>query len=147
VKFEQDGFPFDYEVVDFQLHLYNHGVEVATNISPKRQEMNPDQAFDYVRTTYISSHKTATLPATPVMGELPPDLGSQVAAGKYGEPIYVKVSKDGLADQAYSDAACTAKIDDPYLAKVVQSIRFKPALEQGQPVDGIATVNLSRFKT
>ena len=48
---------------------------------------------------------------------------------------------------AYSDAGCTAKIDDPYLAKVVQSIRFKPALEQGQPVDGIATVNLSRFKT
>jgi hypothetical protein len=147
VKFEQDGFPFDYEVVDFQLHLYNHGVEVATNISPKRQEMNPDQAFDYVKTTYIASHKTATLPASPVMGELPPDLGSQVAAGKYGDPIYVKVSKDGLADQAYSDAACTAKIDDPYLAKVVQSIRFKPALEQGQPVDGIATVNLSRFKT
>jgi hypothetical protein len=147
IKFAQEGFPFDYEVIDFQLHLYNHGVEVATNISPKRQEMTPDQAFDYVKTTYITAHKTATLAAAPVMGELPPDLSTQLAAGKYSEPIYVKVSKEGLADEAFSDAACTAKINDPYLETVVRSIRFKPALEQGQPVDGVATLNLSRLKT
>jgi hypothetical protein len=146
VKFAQEGFPFDYEVIEYQLHLYNHGVEVATNISPKREEMSPDQAFEYVKNSYITAHKTATLPAAPVMGELPPDLGSQIAAGKYGEPIYVKVSKEGLADQSYSDAACTAKIDDPYLASVVHSIRFKPALQQGTPVDGVATLNLSRLR-
>lgn len=147
VKFAQEGFPFDYEVVDFQLHLYNHGVEVATSIAPKRREMTPDEAFDYVKTSYITSHKSATLPASPIMGELPPDLSSQLAAGKYGSPIYVKVSKDGLADQAFSDAACTNKIEDPYLDTVVRSIRFKPALSQGQPVDGVATLNLSRLKT
>ena len=147
VKFSQEGFPFDYQVVDFQLHLYNHGIEVATNISPKRQVMTPEEAFEYVKTSYITAHKTATLPAAAIMGELPPDLSSQLAAGKYGEPIYVKVSKDGLADQAFSDAACTNKIEDPYLETVVRSIRFKPALAQGQPVDGVATLNLSRLKT
>jgi hypothetical protein len=147
VKFSQEGFPFDYQVVDFQLHLYNHGVEIATNISPKRQEMTPDQAFDYVKTAYITAHKSATLPAAPIMGELPPDLSTHLAAGKYSEPVYVKVSKDGLADEAFSDAACTAKIDDPYLESVVRTIRFKPALEQGKPVDGVATLNLSRLKT
>jgi hypothetical protein len=146
IKFAQEGFPFDYQVVDFQLHLYNHGIEVATNISPKRQEMTPEQAFEYVKTTYITAHKTSTLPASPVMGELPPDLSSQLAAGKYNEQIYVKVSKDGLADEAYSDAACTDKIADPYLETVVRSIRFKPALEQGKPVDGVATLNLSRLR-
>lgn len=147
VKFSQEGFPFDYEVIDFQLHLYNHGVEVATNIAPKRQEMTPDQAFNYVKDSYITAHKASTLPAAPIMGELPPDLSTQLAAGKYAEPIYVRVSKDGLANQAYSDAACTNKIVDPYLETVVKSIRFKPALTQGQPVDGVATLNLSRLKT
>jgi hypothetical protein len=147
VKFSQEGFPFDYEVVDFQLHLYNRGVEIATDIAPKRQEMTPDQAFNYVKDSYITAHKTSTLPAAPIMGELPPDLSAQLAAGKYAEPIYVKVSKDGLADQAYSDAACTNKIEDPYLETVVKSIRFKPALTQGQPVDGVATLNLGRLKT
>jgi hypothetical protein len=147
VKFSQEGFPFDYEVIDFQLHLYNHGVEIATNIAPKRQEMSPEQAFNYVRDSYIAAHKTSTLPAAPIMGELPPDLSTQLAAGKYAEPIYVKVSKDGLADEAFSDAACTNRIQDPYLETVVKSIRFKPALTQGQPVDGVATLNLSRLKT
>jgi hypothetical protein len=147
VKFAQEGFPFDYEVVDFQLHLYNHGVEVATDISPKREEMTPDQAFEYVKTSYINAHKASTLPASPVMGELPLDLSSRLASGKYAEPIYVKVSKDGLADEAFSDAACTAKIADPYLETVVKTIRFKPALAQGQPVDGVATLDLSRLKT
>jgi hypothetical protein len=146
IKFAQEGFPFDYEVIDFQLHLYNHGIEVATNISPKRQEMTPEQAFEYVKTTYITAHRTSTLPASPVMGELPPDLSSQLATGKYNEPIYVKVSKDGLADEAFSDAACTDKIADPYLETVVRCIRFKPALEQGKPVDGVATLNLSRLR-
>lgn len=147
VKFAQEGFPFDYEVIDFQLHLYNHGVEIATNISPKRQQMTPDQAFDYVKSSYITAHKSATLPAAPIMGELPTDLSTQLAAGKYAAPVYVKVSKDGLADSAYSDPACTTKIEDPYLDTVVRSIRFKPALSQGQPVDGVATLNLSRLKT
>ncbi len=146
IKFAQEGFPFDYEVIDFQLHLYDHGVEVATNISPNRQEMTPDQAFEYVKTSYITAHKTSTLPAAPVMGELPPDLSSQLAAGKYSEPVYVKVSKEGLANEAFSDAACTAKIDDPYLETVVRSIRFKPALEDGKPVDGVATLNLGRLR-
>lgn len=146
IKFAQEGFPFDYEVVDFQLHLYNHGIEVATNISPQRQEMTPEQAFEYVKTSYITAHKTSTLPAAPVMGELPSDLSTQLAAGKYSEPIYVKVSKDGLANQAFSDAACTAKIEDPYLLSVVRSIRFKPALDDGKPVDGVATLNLSRLR-
>jgi hypothetical protein len=146
VKFAQEGFPFDYEVIDFQLHLYNHGVEVATNISPGRREMTPEQAFEYVKTTYITAHKNSTLPAAPIMGELPPDLSSQLAAGKYSEPIFVKVSKEGLASDAYSDAACTARIDDPYLRTVVRSIRFKPALEDGKPVDGVATLNLGRLR-
>jgi hypothetical protein len=119
---------------------------VATNISPQRQEMTPEQAFEYVKTSYITAHKTSTLPASPVMGELPPDLSTQLASGKYSEPIYVKVSKEGLANQAFSDAACTAKIDDPYLEAVVRSIRFKPALDGGKPVDGVATLNLGRLR-
>jgi len=147
VKYSQEGFPFDYEVIDFQLHLYNHGVEVATSISPKREVMNPEQAFAYVKETYIAAHKSATLPAAPVMGELPQDLSTHLAAGKYAAPIYVRVSKEGLADQAFSDAACTARIDDPYLETVVKSIRFKPALEDGKPVEGTAMLNLGRLRT
>ena len=147
VKFSEEGFPFDYQVVDFQVHLYNYGIEVATNVAEKREVMTPDQAFTYVRTTFIEGHKGSTMHAAAVMGELPPDFASHIAAGEYAEPIYVKVSKDGLADEAFADIACSKKISDPYLTSVVRNIRFTPALDNGKPVEGVVTLNLSRLGT
>jgi hypothetical protein len=147
VKFAQEGFPFDPEIIEYRLHLYNHGVEIATNISEKRQVMTPEQAFQYVKGTYLQDHKESTLPAVAVMGEMPTDLGAQLAAGKYNDVIYVKVSKDGTADEAFADAACSKKIDDPYLESVVRSVRFKPALDRGTPVEGVATLNLGQLRS
>jgi len=82
-----------------------------------------------------------------VMGELPADLAGHIASGKYPETIYVRVSKDGLADDAFADVACSKKIEDAYLESVVRSIRFKPALDGGKPVDGVASLNLRRLGT
>src|ERR1022692_4336967 len=145
VHFSEEGFPFDYEVTGFELHLYNGGIEIATNVSEKREVMTPDRAFEYVKKTYIEAHKGDTVRAVPVMGELPADLASHVASGKYAETVYVRVSKDGLADEAFTDSACSKKIEDPYLESVVRSIRFKPALADGKPVEGVASLNLSKL--
>jgi hypothetical protein len=142
VSFSEEGFPQNYEVVDFQLHLYNGGIEVATNVADKREVMTPDQAFDYVKRTYIEAHKGDTLHAVPVMGELPADLASHLEGGKYPGTIYVRVTRDGLAGDAFSDMACSQKIQDPYLVSVVRNIRFKPALADGKPVEGVASVSL-----
>ena len=146
VKFSEEGFPFDYEVVDFQMHLYNAGIEIPTNLLEKREEMTPDQAFDYIKKTYLEAHKSDTMHATPVMAELPSDLGGLVASGKYAETVYVKVSKDGLADEAFSDIGCTTKIEDPYLDSLVKCIRFKPALTRGVTVEGVALLNFSKMR-
>jgi hypothetical protein len=146
VKFTEEGFPVNYQLVEYHMHLYDHGIEVATNVSDKREVMTPEQAFAYVRKTYIASHKGDTLPAAAVMGELPQDLHERLEQGKYRETIYVKVSPDGMADEAFEDAACTKPINDPYLDSVVRTIRFKPALDKGEPVAGVAAVNLSRLR-
>jgi hypothetical protein len=146
VHFTEEGFPINYEVTEFQLHLYNNGIEVATNVSENREQMSPEQAFEYVKKAYLDAHKGATMHAAPVMGELPADLQVRLEQGKYDETIYVRVSRDGLADVAFADPACTRRIDDPYLDSVVRTIRFKPALEDGKPVEGVASVNLSQLK-
>jgi len=147
VEFSEEGFPIDYEVTSFELHLYNGGIEIATNVAEKREVMNPDQAFEYVKRTYIEDHKRDTVRAVPVMGELPADFASHVASGKYAETIYVRVSKDGLANEAFADSACSKRIDDPYLESVVRCIRFKPALDNGKPVEGVASLNLGRLRS
>ncbi len=95
---------------------------------------------------YVSSHRGETLPAVPAMGRLPAELPSRVASGKYADTFFAKVSKDGLADQVFADAGCSRKIDDPFLESVVKSIKFKPALSDGKPVDGIAALNLNKLQ-
>ncbi len=145
VHFTESGFPFNYELVDFQLHIYNQGEEVATNVAANRVELTRDEAFEYIKSEYIGAHPKDTLPAVPAMGKLPSDLPGLLARGKYADAFYVKVNKEGLAYEAYSDAACTRRIDDDYLDSVVRKVRFKPALNNGRPVDGVASLRLGQL--
>jgi hypothetical protein len=145
VHFTEEGFPFNYELLDFQLHIYNRGEEIATNIAADRVELTREEAFEYVKMEYVGSHLKETLPAAPAMARLPADLPSKLSQGKYAEAFYVKVSKDGFADEAFSDPACTRRIDDAYLDSVVKRVRFKPALDKGKPVDGIVTLKLAQL--
>jgi hypothetical protein len=146
VAFEQAGFPPGYELLGLEIHLYDRGYEVATNVAPNRVALTGDEAFDFAKAKYLGAHKNETLPATPLMGKLPGDLRKRVADGKYGETIFVRVSRDGRADEAFADPACSRRIEDPYLESIVRAIRFKPALAQGSPVDGVASLNLSRLR-
>jgi hypothetical protein len=146
VHFVESGFPYDFELVDFQLHVYNNGEEVATTVSSRRVELTRDEAFEYVKIEYIGAHKRDTLPPSPAMGVLPADLPRRLAEGDFKEKIFVRVSKDGLADEPFVDATCSTRIEDPYLQKVVRSLRFKPALAQGNPVDGITSLDLRQLK-
>ena len=143
VHFVQAGFPPGFELIDYQMHLYDNGREIATNVAPERTMLTREGAFEYVKSKYLAAHKNDTLHAAPVMGKMPDDLRANLQAGKYGDTYYAKVSKDGLADELYTDAACSNKVDDPYLATVVKSIRFKPALNKGEPVDGVASFRLA----
>jgi hypothetical protein len=145
VHFTQEGFPFGYELLDFQLHIYNRGVEIASNIASDRVELTRDEAFEYVKMEYEGAHKKDTLSAVPAMGKLPADLPGRLAGGQYRGTYYVVVSKDGLATVPFLDPACTKKAGDPYLMAVVESLRFKPALDAGKPVEGIAALDLNKL--
>jgi hypothetical protein len=130
---------------ELQVHLYNGGKEVATNIAAKRVPLTRDEAFEYVKMDYLSSHMGTTLPAVPAMGKLPADLPSRLAQGQFRQVFYVKVSKDGIGAHAYLDEACSRPVEDPYIATLLKDIRFEPALENGEPVDGVAILKLGQL--
>jgi hypothetical protein len=83
VHFVEPGFPFNYELIDFQLHIYDRGEEIATNIAANRVELTREEAFEYVKMEYIGAHLKDTLPPSPAMGKLPGDLHALLAAGAY----------------------------------------------------------------
>lgn len=141
----EGGFPGNFELRDLQIHLYDRGEEIATSVSSKRVPLTREEAFEYVKMEYVGAHKGDTLPPAPAMGKLPSDLPKLLADGKYRETYYVRVSREGLADELFLDPSCTRKVDDPYLQTVVKSIRFKPALEKGKPVDGVTSLKLGQL--
>jgi hypothetical protein len=145
VHFSEEGFPFNYELVDFQIHIYDGGKEIATNLAQDRVELTREEAFLYVKSEYIGAHPHTTLPPVAVMGNLPADLPVKLNSGKYDEKFYVKVDKDGLAIETFADEACTRPLNDPYLDFVVARVRFKPALADGHPVDGVTSLNLNKL--
>jgi hypothetical protein len=146
ISVNETGFPPGFVLLDFQLHLYHAGQEFATNISTKRVELTRDEAFEYVIAEYVGANGGKSAPAEPAMGHLPADFRSRLAAGKYREPIFVRVGKDGIPAEAYSNRDCSRRIEDPYVDRVVKGLLFKPALEKGKPVDSVASVRLDQLK-
>jgi hypothetical protein len=141
----EGGFPFDFEVLAFEVHIYDRGVEIATNLASNRVELTRDEAFDYVKYEYIGAHGGETLPAVAAMGNLPSDLATRLATGQYSETYYVRVTKDGFAQDIFLDPGCSSRVEDDYLQSLAKNLRFKPALKKGRPVEGVAKVKLGEL--
>jgi hypothetical protein len=145
IHFFAGGFTPGYQLEKFELHLYNEGNEVATNLSQKRVSLTRDEAFERLKKGYLGAHKGATLPPAPALGDLPADLSARIAQGQYSQPLFIKVSSDGVGMGAYVDPACSRKLEDPYVDSMLKDIRFEPALDGGRPVEGVATLSLDHL--
>ena len=141
----QGGLPPGFELLKLQLHLYNRGRELATNVADKQVALTRDEAVQYLLIDYLGSHKGATLPATPALGRLTPEARARLAEGQYRQPFFVKVSKDGVPLAAFVNEACSQKIEDTFAESLILEVRFNPALEKGRPVEGVAQLKFSEL--
>lgn len=139
------GLPEGYEIVSFHLHVYDGGVEVPTAVSAKRVLLTGTEAYQFVLLEHLTQHKNETVPPSPALADVPPTLRARIAEGELNRPYYVKVDKDGRAGDVFEDPGCTEPLQDPSVAAVFKSARFKPALEKGKPVDGLAIVKLRQL--
>ncbi len=140
----QTGMPVGFVVNETQVRLYNGGQEVATNIAPRRVAMSRDEAFLYLKIDRLSRAKGATLPATPALGRLDEGTKSRLTADQLKQTYYVKVSKEGRAEQVFLDAACTQAADTTVVA-IVANIRFYPALEKNKEQAGTAKLQFNQI--
>jgi hypothetical protein len=136
------GFPPGFELEKLAVHLYSRGREIATNVAEKRLELTRDEAFQYTVIDYLARHKDVTLPPVLAMGRLAADARQHLSAGQLHQTYFVKVTKDGLPEDAFLDPSCLHRVDDPSLRAVIRELRFTPALLKGQPVAAVASLNL-----
>ncbi len=139
------GFPPGFVLEKMSVHLYTRGREVATNVAEKRLELTRDEAFQYTVIDYLANHRDSTLPPALALARPPPDLPARLRQGEFAPTCYVKVDKDGLPGEAFTDAACHHRAENPYLQAVIGDLRFTPALLKGKPVAAVALVDLTEL--
>jgi hypothetical protein len=141
----QGGFTPGFVLESSSLHLYNDGVELATNVSRKRVDMTEDEAMQYQIIEYISANKGQTVPAKPMATKLSREQREQVMGGQFSETYYVRVTKQGAVDAVFLDADGKRPLQDAKLEAVVKTLRFNPALQAGKPIEAIAPVKLGNL--
>ena len=142
LNINQGGMPIGYSLDECQVRIYNHGREVPTSQSPKRVDLTPDQARQYVMIEFLAAHRGDTVPAAPVLSNAPGDLKQRLLAGDFAQPFFVRVDPEGNASGTFADKECKRATDDPYVQSVVSNMIFTPALEKGHPVSGVARLQL-----
>ena len=145
VSIRRSGLPAGYELDKVNVHIYDQGREVATNVSPKRVELTREEAFQYIVIEHIGNNKGKTLPAMPVMATLTPELRQRLRDGDGQQVYYVNVSKEGRVTEVFEDDAYSKRLGDGFFAQTVKRIWFKPALEEGKPVDAKTSVDVTKF--
>jgi hypothetical protein len=135
-----NGLPFR----KFDMGLYANGQEVATNLSEKRLPLTRDQAFQFFFLDYLSTHKGATLPPTPLLMTPRSEFRHQVEKSDASQKIHAKVDKMGNVVGISTDRAGTLPLPAD-LQSALQNVRFLPALEKGAPVDGKVEVTLGQL--
>lgn len=141
------GFPPGYILEGCQVHVYNRGEELSTNLSRKRVPLTDDEALEYRIIEYIGAHKGRTLPAVPAIAKLPSGWRERLAADQINGTYYVRVARSGEAGETFRDAAGERPLRDPSVDAVLKALRFKPALKEGKPVESIVPVNLGQLVT
>jgi hypothetical protein len=144
IQILKGGLPPGYTLEKYQVHLYNAGREIASDVAPQRVPLTRDDAFAYMKIEYLSTHKGETLTTVPALGKLDKLARSTLTDPQLNRVYFVKVSKDGLPLEAFADEACSQPVE-PMVGTVVNGVRFYPALNKGKPVEGVARLVLTEL--
>ena len=139
------GFPPGFELEELQVHLYNEGKEIPTDVVPKRVPLTRDDAFSYLMIDYLHGHKGDTLPATPAIGRPARQELTRLTPNQVKATYFVKVAKNGQASGVFADEGCSQPADEA-VAVLAGAVRYYPAIEQGKAMDGVARLVLTQLE-
>lgn len=135
-----EGFPLNAVVDEINIHVYQNGREFVTNQSAKQILLSREDAQEYAIHERMGEHKHETVPPAPVWNLAPSPLFSASDSEVFDHPITVNVDERGRV----TSIDPKTKVP-PYVAAIATQLPFFPALENGQPVAGVAQINLHDF--
>lgn len=145
ISVRQGGFPAGFVLDEVQVHVYDGGREVASNVAPKRVALGREDAFQYLLMEHVSANRGRSVAAAPALGSLSAEQRAAIPPDQLERTFHVKVGKDGRPLGTYADADLRVRVEDGPVTEALAQILFTPALENGRPVDGVAAVRLDRL--
>ena len=145
IDVQQRGFPLGFVVEDLEVHLYSDGHEIPTDLAQKRVPLSREEAFEHLKSKYISGHKGDTLRATPALGRLDRNERAKLKPIQWETIYYAKIAKDGRPLGTFQDEACSQPVEDT-VGALAQNVRYYPAMKSGEPVEGTARLEWSQLK-
>lgn len=145
VWLREGGLPPGYILENVRVDLYEHGIEIATNLSENQAALTRDEAHEYLVIEHMSAHKDDTVPARIALTKLPEDWPVRPRDEAFRKTYYIKVDKTGHPIGAFEDESCTTEVANAYYAAVLRDQLFLPALEKGNPVDSVVRMKLTRL--
>lgn len=130
----QGGFPPGYELASYNLHVYDQGQELVTNVSRKRVELTADEVCDFRVIEYVGANKGQTVPAALIATSVADGLREQMRSLSQ-KGLYVRVTKEGRVKGLFHDAAGKRPFEDKQLGSAIKALRFMPSLQAGRPID------------
>ena len=141
----EGGLPPGYTLGNCEVHIYNQGTELATTLSSKQVPLTAEEALEFRIIEYVGDNKGRTLPAAPASTALADHVRATLTPEQISATCYVGIARDGRVTAVFSDAAGKKPLQDETLEAALKTLRFKPALEAGKPVESIAPIKLGEL--
>lgn len=141
-ELNQGGFPQGFLSKGVEMHVYDHGRELASNVASKVVALSDADAHSFLVIDFIGRSKGVSVAPKAIMKKYTASVLKALTEERYAKPLFVKVNKAGLVVGVYADKECTQKAN-PELETVLNRWRFLPALDKGVAVEGVAQVRIS----
>lgn len=140
LKMSTAGLPPGFIIESVNLHVFRNGFELVTNDSEKQIPLSRAEAAKYLVLEHMGNHADETVSARPAWVLAPRELWSSAKPENFDYPVSVWVDSDGsyLGPAEKSDIPGTVK-------DLIESMYFLPALQDGEPIKGLARFNLTDF--
>jgi hypothetical protein len=96
--------------------------------------------LDFRVIDYITANRGHTLPAVPAT--FARDMRSFLTPAQLNQACYVLVAKNGRVTATFEDKEGKSPLQDQQLDAALKGLRFKPAIEQGTPMETIVPIRL-----
>ena len=135
------GFQPGFETVSANVHIFNNGKEIATNMSEKRLDITSAEARQYLLLDHVASHRNETIPAAPVWHLAPADLRATPGPSSLDVNLVVEIDETGTLLSVLDSGV----IVPAHIHQIVRDLPFVPALDNGTAVESQLTLNLADY--